>query len=117
MNERIRELAKQAGIKFTPMTIDGIEYDYEDVDMDGSEDLAMFAELIVRECAKICAGTAVTNPPNDLLEGYNMGVNKAAENIKQHFGVEEDDQEDTDSACPLCGEDGGTTCGMPGCQY
>jgi hypothetical protein len=48
-----------------------------------------FAELIVLECAKICAGTAVTNPPNDLLEGYNLGVNKAAENIKQHFGVDE----------------------------
>lgn len=24
---------------------------------------------------------------------------------------------DKDSACPLCGEDGGTGCGMPNCQY
>lgn len=50
MNERIRELAKQAGIKITPMIVDGIEYEYEDVDMDGSEDLVKFAELIVEEC-------------------------------------------------------------------
>ena len=22
-----------------------------------------------------------------------------------------------DNACPLCGEDGGTSCGMPDCEY
>jgi len=55
MNERIRELAEQVGIKITPMIVDGIEYEYEDVDMDGSEDLAKFAELIVRECADVCS--------------------------------------------------------------
>ncbi len=53
MNERIQELAEQAGIKITPMVVDGVEYEYEDVEMDGSEDLQKFAELIVRECAKI----------------------------------------------------------------
>ena len=39
MNERIKELAEQAGIKITPMVVDGVEYEYEDVEMDGSEDL------------------------------------------------------------------------------
>ena len=48
-----------------------------------------FAELMVEECAKICADTAVAEPPNDLFEGYNMGVNKAAENIREHFGIED----------------------------
>jgi hypothetical protein len=48
-----------------------------------------FAELIVRECASIASGTAVENPPNDLFYGYNLGVNKTAEKIREHFGVEE----------------------------
>ena len=48
-----------------------------------------FAELIVKECVDIVSGTAVDTPPNDLFYGYNLGVNKAAENIKEHFGVEE----------------------------
>lgn len=76
MNERIRELAKQAGIKITPMVVDGIEYEYEDVDMDGSEDLAKFAELIVQECAKV-ADIADENKC-EWIGG----------NILTHFGVE-----------------------------
>lgn len=53
MNKRIRELAEQAGIKIIPLIIDDEEYYYEDVRMDGSEDLEKFAKLIVAECAKI----------------------------------------------------------------
>jgi hypothetical protein len=82
MNERIRELAEQAGIKITPMVVDGIEY--EDVDMDGSEDLAKFADLIVRECADHC----------DLLldhkisSEWSRGTHDCSRAIKKHFGVE-----------------------------
>ena len=54
MNDKIRELALQAGIKITPMVVDGVEYEYEDVEMDGSEDLEKFVKLIVRECADQC---------------------------------------------------------------
>ena len=82
MNERIRELAEQAGIKITPMIIDGIEYEYEDVDMDGSEDLAKFAELIVRECMKMC---------DEVHRDYGMASDTARISkryIKKHFGVE-----------------------------
>ena len=75
MNERIRELAEQAGIKITPMIVDGIEYEYEDVDMDGSEDLAKFAELIVQECAKL-VDRAISDGGVDGLV------------IKEHFGLE-----------------------------
>jgi hypothetical protein len=53
------------------------------------EDIEHFAELIVKECASIASDTAVENPPNDLFYGYNLGVNKTAEKIKEHFGVEE----------------------------
>ena len=76
MNERIRELAEQAGIKITPFVVDGIEYEYEDVDMDGSEDLAKFAELIVKECISVY----------EYDPSYYHEVNVAK--IKEHFGIE-----------------------------
>jgi len=67
MNERIRLLADEAGLRFTqlmsnPMVpvVDGKETDF-----------AKFAELIVRECAEIC------------LEANDH------KNILRHFGVEE----------------------------
>ena len=72
MNERIKLLALRAS-------------DYET----GWLDRQKFAELIVRECVDIVSGTAVNTPPNDLFYGYNLGVNKAAENIKERFGIEE----------------------------
>ena len=64
MNERIKELAEQAG--FLNKDEESIEY---------------FAELIVRECM-------------ELVEGYtkqrtHTTFYKAEEQIKQHFGVEE----------------------------
>ncbi len=77
MNERIQELAEQAGIKITPMVVDGVEYEYEDVEMDGSEDLQKFAELIVRECAKIA--DSADESACEWIGG----------NILTHFGVEE----------------------------
>jgi len=59
MNERIRELAEQAG--FLNKDEESIEY---------------FAELIVRECAHVAL----------MSNGNNLHV---CELIKQHFGVEE----------------------------
>ena len=92
MNERILELAEQATKKISfrldPNTykhIDDPEGDLERFEFDKQK----FAELIVRECVDIVSGTAVNTPPNDLFYGYNLGVNKAAENIKERFGIEE----------------------------
>ena len=82
MNERIRELALQAGIKITPMIVDGIEYEYEDVDMDGSEDLEKFAELIVKEMCDVFDKRA--EPGTGFYEPH-----EPSELIKEHFGVEE----------------------------
>ena len=62
MNERINELAEQAGYS----------KDYLEIGLPSN--MEKFAELIVRQCAEI-AGTA---------EPY-----KAEDLIKQHFGVEE----------------------------
>lgn len=69
MNERIRELIKQATHVEEP---DGLF-------LREVFDQAKFAELIVRECAELVAGV-----PTD-----TMGYNTADQKIKQHFGVEE----------------------------
>jgi hypothetical protein len=65
MNERIKQLAEQAGFAYEP-----------------SETLQKFAELIVRECA-------------DIAKHHVMNISTYAdadfvdEQIKEHFGVEE----------------------------
>ena len=67
MNERIKELAEQAGFAYEP-----------------SPTLQKFAELIVRECLKIVepdVGMACGDEWYTTLEG-------AAQEIKEHFGVE-----------------------------
>jgi hypothetical protein len=70
MNERIRELAIQSGL---PTALDYHQKRYE-----------KFAELIVRECAKVSEG--------DITDGDACCTNTAyriARQIKKHFGVEE----------------------------
>lgn len=71
MNERIRELAEQAGFvdKGSSHTM-YIDFDHE-----------KFAQLIVRECAKIA-----TNPYLNDEESYYG--NEFAKAIMKHFGVE-----------------------------
>ena len=67
MNERIRELAEQAG--FIPGIMGLNRYTYFDPEK--------FAELIVRECMRV-------------VEDYYMDpCSYADEAIKEHFGVEE----------------------------
>jgi hypothetical protein len=73
MNERIKELVKQATIDIKD------QYGY----WIGSElDMEKFAELIVGECAKI-----VEDSTWNLPHGYKT-VDQA-NLVKQHFGVEE----------------------------
>ena len=64
MNERIRELLEQVGIKYVTMPDDTI---YE-----------KFAELIVRDCTGI-----VEN------QGKFLRYNTLANEIRKHFGVKE----------------------------
>jgi hypothetical protein len=98
MNERIRQLAEQAGIP----AIDGV-WDYNDRNLlvkDGGEwrtavpseiigtminsekGLEKFAELIIRECME---QLNISNVPTSISAGLNLG--RVA--IKEHFGVEE----------------------------
>ena len=68
MNERSRELVRQAGL-------DDADFPIENWD---NVPLAKFAELIVKECASI-----VDN------QGRWILYDKLAVKIKKHFGVEE----------------------------
>ena len=77
MNERIKELAEQAGIEFT--------YDPTETPMRAfvecwEDEMAKFAELIVRECANIDFRREVGLTADD---DYEIG-----KIIKVHFGVE-----------------------------
>jgi hypothetical protein len=73
MNERIRQLIKQADLDDDMFPVDeGWEY----------PELQKFAELIVRECAQVCL--AQRDPAN---LNYKPSE-KFAEAVKQHFGVE-----------------------------
>jgi hypothetical protein len=68
MNERIKQLAEQAGLNDAYMNFD---HKY-------------FAQLIVRECIDICQDTDGEEDAMALC-----GRQDCAVEIKQHFGVEE----------------------------
>jgi hypothetical protein len=71
MNEKIKELALQAGGSH-----------YPDV---GGKTLEKFAELIVRECMAICVSNALDEMDSD----HPTTSAKSAFDIKQHFGLDE----------------------------
>jgi hypothetical protein len=80
MNERIRELMDET-VRFR---LDPDSNGYEA--QVSPEDLEVFAELIVRECADNIAGNIdLINPESS----YNYGLRRAMNSVKQHFGVEE----------------------------
>lgn len=68
MNERIRELAERA------------EFSEKDLHVQG-DNFQKFAELIVRECSEIVMDCDVTK-----YSDFRQGI---AQEITQHFGVEE----------------------------
>ena len=78
MNERIRELAEQAGLEFD----DNLVLEPEPIYYTTQKDLEKFAELIVRECAKY---VDVMWPHQKEFKG-TLDVGKG---LKAKFGVEE----------------------------
>lgn len=73
MNERIRLLADQC--RWQEVVVeDGEEWIHAHFDE------AKFADLIIRECLKMCL-TSVGN------KDYNTGRMHCHDNIKEHFGV------------------------------
>ena len=86
MNERILELAKQAGHRYYPSSNSGplrVEY--------LTPELEKFAELIVQDCTRIIANQAWesrTDGANGDWTEYDS-LSRVAGQIKQHFGVQE----------------------------
>ena len=81
MNERIREIAEQAG--FNP-------YNYQG---SNSALFEKFAELIVRECVQTLLNNTPEQFTNEATEedwdrGYGQAMRDCVHHIKQHFGIE-----------------------------
>ena len=73
MNERIKELAEQAGFSFKYETApDELNPGHK------LQDLEKFAELIVKECVKLCEHES----NDDEYDQYDMGMSVKAEDIK-----------------------------------
>ena len=89
MNERILNLAEQAGIAIWGDAV----YMYRPGDTLDSTVIIKFAELIVRECAGILMKPEYAMNHPEELGDYNKGwVNGrllGIEHIKEHLGVEE----------------------------
>jgi hypothetical protein len=83
MNQRIKQLAEQAGLRFTQLMSNPMV-----PVVDGKEtDLEKFAELIVGECLEACSRANEIRhfvPPTQ-----EQVVLSCMREIKQHFGVEE----------------------------
>jgi predicted RNase H-like nuclease len=78
MNERIKQLAEQAGFYYTDKT---------GFITPAGCDPAKFAQLIVRECMDICK----KHPSRDLHNGWFVDAvaPHLVQQIEEHFGVEE----------------------------
>jgi hypothetical protein len=85
MNEQLQKLYEQSFVTDS----------YVNVGPDGAElgikfDPEKFAELIVRECAKVIrAEIAVTEIDGESERAWEMGMECGVGLIKKHFGVEE----------------------------
>jgi hypothetical protein len=79
MNERIQQLAEQAGFDDRGSNHTAyMNFDHE-----------KFAELIVRECAEHCKGEMMDKKTAEWAGlNYNDGVMDCAVGLLQHFGVE-----------------------------
>ena len=82
MNERIRELAKQAGMI--------TEADFAS----GGHFAEKFAELIVGECVQTLIDNTPARYTNEAAEedwdkGYDRAMTDCVHHIKEHFGVKE----------------------------
>ena len=89
MNERIKELNREAQSYATKIV--GDDVDYFNVWVDIYKD--KLAELIVQECARIARATPCPYEEDEVRQRlghtWDMASLEAGREIKQHFGVEE----------------------------
>ena len=85
MNEQIKQLAEQAGLKWKAQPPHYTNTNNPiDFPVSANRDLEKFAELIVRECVAICQDT----DGEDNIDARS-GRQDCAVEIREHFGVEE----------------------------
>ena len=92
MNEKIKTIAKQAGIHFEAGKQNRIHFV-------GTETLEKFAELIVQECVQQCQQEWYDENNQDTKDlnardvgmhvGLKSGMLRCLNRIKQHFGTEQ----------------------------
>ena len=86
MNEKIKLLAEQAGISLS-------QKDFSYYWVESAEDIEKFAELIVRECARIARATPCPYEEDEVRQRlghtWDMASLEAGREIVKHFGVEE----------------------------
>ena len=83
MNEQIKQLAEQAGLKWKAQPPHYTNTNNPiDFPVSANRDLEKFAELIIKECLDQCYNRGM----NDELYAGQL---KAAAYIEEHFGVEE----------------------------
>jgi len=88
MNERIRQLADEAGIELPNNVVDGINGPGV---VSEKDKLAKFAQLIVQECAKIARATPCPYEEDEVRQRlghtWDMASLEAGREIVKHFGV------------------------------
>ena len=77
MNEKIKELAEQAGFEITPWSNESVPCVHQEGPID--VELEKFAELLIREC--------VTKMALEIMD--EQWVDEAVKNTYTHFGVKE----------------------------
>ena len=84
MNERIRQLAEQAGLQLG-IVIENSTTPVKTITIEQRK----FAELIIQECVLVINTEAAEHEDDDEIErAWKMGTEFAVYQIKQHFGVE-----------------------------
>ena len=96
MNERIQELAEQAGEYVNEVYIPPVRSKtpgkiWEDGHVDWHTQFNQkFAELIIQECANVITDDDLAKDCGTfLMDSYAKGMRYSAHLIKEHFGVEE----------------------------
>jgi len=85
MNERIKELAEQAGLKYHNWITNESNINDGDFKYPRLEDYEKFAELIIQKCKSQIALIGISNFENkDIM----WTVETAIASIEEHFGVE-----------------------------
>jgi len=82
MNERIKELVRQAGGHFSTHNLMSNPVQHRESIELWDKNIEKFAELIVKECAHLVGGYTKENE-------FGTDVKEAYEEITKHFGVEE----------------------------